>query len=611
MSQRIQRYPIIAVLVSVLIALSSGSFVVYSKISISNTHPLDVLYEKGSSQMNQAEPGILLKRLSLHLRGTIPTPAEVREWEEYDPSNRVAYFAIRFLKQAEFAEYWGIKFSSLFREHSKTRKVPTSTFYKFLSQSLHENKPYSQLVRELLLSSGNAKENPGVLFYLRDGADPLQVAEYVGRLFYAKRVACARCHDHPYISNFTRRDYYALAAFFSQQYFRDGSWEPNKFGPNIAYVPRELESHLPSEDQKILAEKNAEWNRNFWNQWKEEQRKEYQKKTELPHAELYLEPKLGLRFPHTDDSPGGDLVRPKFLDGTSPKLRPTDDRRKVFSDWLLDSKNDRFRKVMINRIWTSLMGWSFFTPLDDWNDDTKIIREDILNHLDAYFLANDYKIKNLIFYIVSSKAYQRESSKNGKEDATRYFPIKRLDANQLLNSLIRISDFQKLNSIRERKQIRNLVNLETANEDLKGLGELRSFQDETKEITNAVQVEQPAPYSSFLSIFGSGKRVDIADDSDELTIEQILTLWNGRVTGKLVSDLGGNGSYLKADFDKAPSMKLTIETLYKRVLGRTPTQLEWKKLESYLTKPDTVYDREVLQDVMWALINSLEFQHIQ
>lgn len=594
---------------SILILFGSLGYV-SSRSKQNAVHPLDQLYLKLTPNYGKADRRISLRRLSLHLRGVIPS---VSEWKELEKTNEdsLESFAVGFLKQPEFAEYWGNKFGAMLRDKSKGRKIPTGTFFQYLANSLHENKPYDQLVTEMLTSTGSAKESPAALFYIRDGADPLQTAEYVGRLFYAKRVACARCHDHPYISDFTRRDYYALAAFFSQQYFRDGSWEPNRFGKTQSYVPRELEIHLPMEEQKNLQDKNNEWNRDNWNKWTEDQRKEYQKKHELEFATLYYEPKLGLRFPHTDDAPGGDLVRPKFLDGKEAKLKPGEDRRKVFASWLTDKNNDRFRKVMINRVWTELMGWSFFTPLDDWNEDTVVQGEEILNHLDAYFLANQLKLKDLILYIVTSNAYRRTvATQGGKDDPIQFFSPKRLDSDQLLNSLIRVSDLQKIGSIRERNLsfLTNLLGQKPY--DLTGTGKVRIPLDNPKEFTNAVEMERPAPYHSMLAVFGSGQRVDISDDLSELTIEQMLTLMNGRVVGKLVWDFGNNQSLVKAEFEETKSMNQVIQNLYFRLLGRFPSKGEIDKIKSYQTKPDNQFDKDLLQDLFWALLNSQEFQHV-
>jgi hypothetical protein len=577
-------------------------------------HPIDALYKKMTPKVKLAEDAVVLRRLALHLKGTIASPAELMDFEKDDPESRVTAYSVNYLRDPAFAEYWGIKLSSMLRDKTKGRKIQTGAFFKYLADSLHKNKGYDVIVSEMINSKGTLLENPASGFYLRDGGDPLQVAEYVGRLFYAKRVGCARCHDHPFISDFSRRDYYALAAFFSQQYVRDWNWDPDRFkGTDVAYVPRELEEHLPTADMKYLQDKNGEWNRENWNKWSDEERKAYQKKNDLLHATVYLQPKLGLRFPHTDDAPGGDLVRPKYLDGTDAKLKPGEDRRKAFSDWLTNRKNDRFRKVIINRIWTHLMGWSFFTPLDDWNEDTKLEGEAILNHLDQVFTKQNYRIKDLILYIVSSNAYARTYPMPGDpnpEDKVRYFSSQKLDPDQLLNSLIKASNTLSLSGIGERKLIPldNLGNLEEI--DLSGMGTIRVPKDQPKDISSAVEVEHPAPYHTFLSVFGSGNRVDISDDFSEITIEQVLTLLNGRVTGKLTWEFGGNDSFPKKKFDETKSMINTLDFIYFTLLGRHMHPTEQKNLLKQLVKPDQNYDREIIQDLCWAILNSQEFLHV-
>ncbi len=602
-------------LVSISLLLLSFYYIFSASVSAKGqAHPIDVLYKKLTPKYSLAEDSVVLRRLALQLKGTIPTPNELTDFEKASPRERVADFTIKYLKSPEFAEYWGIQFGAMFRDKTKGKKIPTGAFYGYLANSLHDNKPYDVLVKEMINSKGSINENPATGFYIRDSGDPLQVAEYVGRLFYAKRVGCARCHDHPYISDFSRRDYYALAAFFSQQYVRDGSWDKDRYtGQEIAYVPRELEEHLPTNEMKALQVKNGEWSRENWNQWSETERKEYQKKHELTYATVYIEPKLGLRFPHTDDAPGGDLVRPKFLDGTSPKILPGDDRRKIFTDWLVGRNNERFRKVIINRIWTQLMGWSFFTPLDDWNEDTELKGEAILNHLDGVFLKQNYRIKDLILYIVTSDAYARTypSLSDGKsEDKIKFFVSQRLSPDQLLNSLIKASDNLTLVGINERKMIPldskgNLKEL-----DLHGIGKVRIPKDQAKDVTNASEVEHPAPYHSILAVFGSGSRVDISDDSSEITIEQVLTLMNGRVTGKITWDFGGNESIPKKKFEETKSMIKTIDYVYFSLLGRHLHKTESVSLSKQLLKGDQVYDRELIQDICWAILNSQEFLHV-
>lgn len=583
----------------------------------SSAHPLDAAYRKlTGGPLERGDSALILRRMSLHLRGTIPGVKEIESFEKADPESRDLTFAADFLRSPEFANYWGSWLEALLRGQSGGWKNPHGAFYKYLAESLHENKPYDTLVKEMLVSSGSADRNPAAYFYLRDGADPLQTAEYVARLFYARRAACARCHDHPFESNFTRRDYYGLAAFFSQQFARSDSWDPAHLGGTA--VPWEVRENLPDADKKALDQAWHEWNQENWNKWSEAERQAYRKKHELQYSTLFYQPRLGLRFPRTDDEPGGDLVKPRFLDGTTPRIREGEDRRAILAAWLTDRKNDRFRKVLINRIWTRLVGWSFFTPLDDWNAETKIQAPEILEHLDAVFVQRGYRIKDLVLYIVTSDAYQRAAPPAGSSDSgPAYFSAERMDADQLLNSLIRASQLQTIGDVYEQRRILPLDESGMQNVDLRGIGALKSPLQAQKDFSSAAEVNRPADYNTFLAIFGAGPRRDIDDDEKEVAIEQVLTLMNGRLTGRIVWDFAQNkNSHIYQEYQKSKNLESIFDLMYLSTLSRRMTPEEKGGLmkltrNRYVTQMDDAQNAAAMNDLMWALLNSQEFIHVR
>lgn len=580
-------------------------------------HPLDAAYRKIlGGPVQRADSETILRRMSLQLRGVIPGIKEIEAFEGANPQSRDLSFAVEFLRSPEFANYWGTWMEALLRGQSAGWKNPQGAFYRYLALSIHENKPYDVLVREMLVSSGSADKNPAAYFYLRDGADPLQTAEYVGRLFYARRVACARCHDHPFEKDFTRRDYYGLAAFFSQQFARSDSWDPNHLGGKA--VPWEVREHLPDADRQAMDQAWNEWNQENWNKWSEAERQAYRKKFELQYATLFYQPKLGLRFPRTDDEPGGDLVKPRFPDGSSVRIRDGEDRRAVLAGWFADRKNDRFRKVLINRVWTRLVGWSFFTPLDDWNAETKIQAPEILNHLDQVFVQRGYRIKDLVLYIVTSDAYQRAAPPPESQDqGIAYFPASRMDADQLVNSLIRASQMQTIGDIWEQRRFPVDESGQMQNIDLSGIGALKFPVNPQKDFSSAAEVNRPADYNTFLAIFGAGPRRDIEDDEKEISIEQVLTLMNGRLTGRIVWDYAQNkNSYIYQEYQKSKSLEASFELMYLSTLSRRMTKDEKSALmkltrNRYVTQMDDAQNAAAMNDLIWALLNSQEFIHVR
>ncbi len=585
-----------------LAVTDSGRLSLFSALRASDQHPLD---EALGAQAPPASPEVLLRRMSLQLRGNIPSAAEVERIRTSPDS--IANFAASFLRDPEFAQYWGTYFASVLRDQTRGRKMQYGSFLNYLAQSLHQNKPYDVWTTEILTAKGSPDQNPAVGFYLRDGADPLQAAEYVGRVFYGERVGCARCHDHPYMK-FSRRDYYGLAAFFSQQFEQRNSWDPTLFDGKV--VPREFLENLPESKRKEMEEKWRDWHGDVWNKMSKEDREAYRKKFELQYATLYFSQDLGIRFPRSDDSPGGDLVKPRFLDGTVPKLREGEDRRAVFAAWLI--KQERFRKVLINRVWTRLMGWSFFTPLDDWNDSTKVQNEEVLNHLDRVFVEKQMKIKDLIYYIVTSKAYARMSPRPGDKDAvgsTRYFQPQRLDPDQLMNSVLRASGAL---SVRTGELAERSV---PGSDRFKGEGNLLPLDEKAKEFSNAFQVPRPADDRTILAVFGSGDRMDVADDDKSITVEQVLTLMNGRFTGRLSWDYGKSGSYIASVYDQTKDMDRVYDAVFASVLSRSPTPDERARLKSLAAekvgREKGDYRPEFMQDIIWAMFNSQEFLHVR
>lgn len=570
-------------------------------------HPLDAVFRSSVGTTERADELTILRRLSLQLRGMPPSVAEIRQFEALPREERIRTMAIRYLKDPAFAQYWATHFGSALREQTNMRRSKYGSYYDYISQSLQANKPYNEIVSELILAEGTPDRNGASNFYLRDDGDPLQVAEYVGRVFYGSRMACARCHDHPFDPNFTRRDYYGFAAFFSQVWVRQNH--------DFEFINNDRMEHLPTEARREYEEERRRWQQTVWNPMNEAQRRAYREQHKLEFAQVVYEPRLELRFPHTDDAPGGDLVRPRFPDGTEAVLDDGADRRRALVRWLTGRRNDRFRKVIVNRIYYELMGYGFFEPLDDWNSNTELRDPAILEHLDRVFLDGDYRIKNLILYIVSSDAYARRAP--GAASASRerddlYFQPHRMDASQLLNTMLRASGQATVGHVWER----SLANLNpgAGTPDLSGVGEILKPRQDMRDLANAVEVPRPAHSNTFLAVFGAGERTDVDDDSGEPTIDQVLTLLNGRVTAQIVRSAAAEGSWLRTEFANHQDMLRTIDAIYLSMLGRHPSEVELTELQNMIStrfQPGAAgFNEGLVQDLIWSMIQSQEFIHV-
>lgn len=579
-------------------------------------HPVDQLYlsliKKG--QIQKATPETVLRRMSLHLRGVTPSAAEVRAYQKADPATRRAIYAQKFLKSREFAEYWGQILGSLFREQTKHRSGPYAGFYRYLSDSLHQNKPYRQLITEMITAKGDVKTNPAGWFYLRDDGDPLQVASFLSRSVYGQDLSCARCHDHPKIKDFSRRDFYAMSAFFSQ------SWVQKRY--TTEFLPRERKEHLPLKYQQVYKQKERDWQRNVFGKMNKHQQKRWREKNKLKNAIIAFEEKLGLRFPYTDNAPGGDMVDPLYPDGTEPEIYGDEDRRVFFARWLTSDENPRFHKTIINRIWYQLTGWAFYENFENIDPDAKIEGKELLSLLEKTFKDNDTRLKNIIYYIVTSDAYARAPAsqhnpadkKDGVLAYSEYHP-RRLNYSQLFNSLLAAAHIEKAPNYSERDFIMIDGILANLNQkDFIGEGKTRHPQEKQREYSAACEIEMPARETTFIAVFGAGDRIDINDDSDDITIDQILTLMNGRLSQKIYRTAAGKKSYYQELFQKTKEMKPVFEELFFDTLGRAPDKDEAKLIErlsqNRLARQKNEFQKHLFEDLTWAIINSDEFLHV-
>ncbi|MCB1202407.1 MAG: DUF1553 domain-containing protein [Leptospiraceae bacterium] len=574
---------------------------------IFSAHEIDLILESQTGKsVELASPAVNLRRMSLLMRGTIPRLQEV---QTYTPEKH-AQFAATFLRERDTAHYWSEILGSMLRDRSKMKGVPFAAFQKYLAESIDQNKPYKQLVKEMLTAKGEVDKNPAGVFYVRDDGDPLQIAEYVGRVFYGRRMSCARCHDHPYDKNFSRRDYYGLAAFFSQ------TWVQKNYTGE--FLPRERREHFSTKDGKEYEARVREWNQNVRRKMNNKQWEKWRKQNALSYAVVAYEPALGLRFPYSDDAPGGDMVDPRFPYGERPVIDEGEDRRMVFVRWLTSRKNDRFRKVIINRIWTNLMGWSFFTPLDDWAPDSEVKYPELLEHLDKKFVEQDTRLKDLMYYIVTSRSFQRREMKSEDFEAVKTpeqkweltvtnFPARRLNAYQVFNSLRRGSQSKTL----------RILSADGKEKELKfnGEGNLLYPLEKEREYENSVQIPKPVREHSFLSAFGAGQRQDVDDDESSLSIDQILELLNGRTTNTLWRSMSHDkDSVFRKNFEREKDMTDVYRLLYLSLLSREPGKDEMDLLQeistSRLQANESKFNAEMLEDLAWSLANSKEFNHV-
>ncbi len=158
-----------------------------------------------------------LRRLSLDLTGTLPTPAQVLAFlADTDPRKRDK-LVDRLLDSPEYSYYFANKWADILRVKRRgdpNRARGTFAFHAWIRQAVSSDMPYDQFARAILGASGDEVSTPPVVWY-KELQNPEQFVDDTAQVFLGLRLACAQCHHHPY-EKWSQDDYWGLAAFFGR-----------------------------------------------------------------------------------------------------------------------------------------------------------------------------------------------------------------------------------------------------------------------------------------------------------------------------------------------------------------------------------------------------------
>ncbi len=157
-----------------------------------------------------------LRRVFLDAMGTLPTPQEVRDFVADTHPNKRDALIDRVLQREEHFDLWAHRVGDLLRNRvgDSNGKDNTIAFAKWIRQSLVENKPYDQFVREIITVTGKRSDHPQMDWYRWAITNENRV-EDTAQAFLGMRVSCANCHNHPF-EKISQTDYWQFAAFFAR-----------------------------------------------------------------------------------------------------------------------------------------------------------------------------------------------------------------------------------------------------------------------------------------------------------------------------------------------------------------------------------------------------------
>lgn len=341
------------------------------------------LQSLGIPTSETCDDNTFLRRITLDLAGRLPTLKEVQDFQQdSSPLKRNATIE-RLLASEDYAEYFAGKWNSILRNQRQGAglKFSSLAFHDWIKESIFQNQPYDQFVRDIVAASGSVASHPPVVWY-QQVPDTNQRIEDAAQLFLGQRVQCARCHHHPY-EKWSQADYAQLSAFFttvSKKNINDPS-EPAFFARIAGASARDPRS-------------------------------------------------------------GKNLV-PAGLDSEAMQIAPHEDPREVFADWMTAPENPFFAKALVNRYWKHFMGRGLVEPEDDLRVTNPPSNPELIEGMAEHFVRYGFDTKSLIRLIVQSKTYQlsnraKPENLGDKRSYSRFYP-KRLQAEVLLDAIDRVT----------------------------------------------------------------------------------------------------------------------------------------------------------------------------
>ncbi len=339
---------------------------------------------------------MFLRRVYFDTIGLPPTPEEVRAFlKDADPNKR-AKVIDQLLERPEFVEFWTFQLGELLQnrkesDHDVRGPKGVRSFHDWLRGQVARNRPWDELTRELLTTTGSTNDHPAVGYYIvtvgenRESHKSTVVAN-VAQTFLGTRIGCAQCHNHP-SEKYTQDDYYHFAGFLSR--IKLQRQDPKK-GPTTLTVS-------------------------------------------LPDVKQNTRP-VGVTQPRTNK-----FLPARALDRLDVAIDPKDDPRVALADWIANPKNEYFAGAMVNRLWKHFMGVGLVEPIDDLRASNPPSNPQLWKALVENFVQGKFDRKAMMRHILNSRTYQLSSATSpGNERDQRFYShyiARRLPAEVLLDAV--------------------------------------------------------------------------------------------------------------------------------------------------------------------------------
>ena len=350
-----------------------------------------------------------VRRIYLDLLGRIPTMEEARKFRADESPRKRSVLTEELLEHEDYVRNFTTVWSNNCIGRGAPQRVSRTGMEKFFREAFAKNRPWNEIVVDIVTASGHYEENGAVnytLAQMQNADEGVQLTAMTARLFLGLQVQCTQCHNHPF-----------------NKWQQDQFWEYNSFFRQVGKIDhRKLD---PNTGRMV-----DDYSEVVWQEFS---------------GPVYYEKRSGVmqvaypRFQGLEVDPGVGV-----------------DRRVEFGKLItqpVDGAPPQIAQAMVNRTWSHFFGYGFTRPVDDMGPHNPASHPDLLERLSREFVTANYDVKELIRWIVSSEAYGLTSQYNDKNKIDdpgagevplfSHMYLKSMQAEQMYDSLIVASNAHK------------------------------------------------------------------------------------------------------------------------------------------------------------------------
>jgi hypothetical protein len=597
---------------------------------------IDKLRKMGIVPAEVCTDAEFLRRASLDVTGTLPTPDEINKFlADPSPTKRAAKIE-ELLNRPAYSAWWTTKLCDYTGNSPRELNIGggvgrlnpaefSRQWYAWINKRVAANMPYDELVAGIVLATGRSAPDESYKDYAlemgsyfrsdnpKDFADhptlpyfwqrrntqlPQEKALAFAHAFLGVKLECAQCHKHPF-DRWTKTDFAQFTAFFNGI-----AYAPRPAAPGEECTYQSLNKEVKDKVEKDIDDKNIDPKKEPGIKQKAlsaEVMRRIDADEPAPWLELWVN-NNGAKRSGKKNATVDSNTTPKILGGQEVALTQFPDPRKPLMEWLRSGANPYFAKAFVNRVWANYFNRGIVEPADDLNLANAPCNGELLNYLAEGFVSHNYDMKWLHREILNSDTYQRSWKTN---------PTNQLDNRNFSHAVVR--------------QLPAEVMLDSIDIAIAADGHAEAVATDID--NRAIGAGSNAAYGRggkggkqqgkfvdnyFLTLFGRPLRESNCDceRTEDPTLLQTLFTRNDP---QLLARIEGTGkpdsswiSELRRAGDKNLNVDKSITDAFLRTVSRPPTDQEVTEARADIAAAKAPVDG--VRDLFWALLNTREFK---